>query len=97
MQSIVDELEFNFHLKDQELKQSTKRDRTYLRNLVLCTTQNGESHLAWCYLYYSKTHPLQDIDLVDETQKSGVIVKYEKKTYDEYREIVRQRELIELG
>ncbi len=111
LQSIVDELEFNFHLKDQKNKQDTKkdrledqenkqdikRDRTYLRNLVLCTTQNGESHLAWCYLYYSKTQPLQDIDLVNESQELGVVVKYEKKTHDEYEEIIRQRKLAKFG
>ena len=87
LQSILDELEFNFHYKHKSSDEKVKRDRVYLRNLVTCTTENGESHLAWCYLYFSKTEPL--IHLVRENYDE--IVQFEKKEYDEYIEIVKER------
>lgn len=86
LQSILDELEFNFHVKDQ--KKVKVRDRVYLRNLVTCTTENGESHLAWCYLYFSKTEHL--VHLVNEELDAEV--KFKQSHYAEYIEIINQRQ-----
>jgi gamma-glutamylcyclotransferase (GGCT)/AIG2-like uncharacterized protein YtfP len=87
LQSILDELEFNFHDKHKSSDKKEKRDRVYLRNLVTCTTENGESHLAWCYLYFSKIEPLRY--LVNENFDE--VVKFEKTEYDKYLKIIENR------
>lgn len=88
LQSILDELEFNFHVKDKQSAEKEKRDRVYLRNLVTCTTENGESHLAWCYLYFSKMEPLRHL----VNKNFDEVVKFEKPSYEEYLEIINQRQ-----
>jgi hypothetical protein len=83
LQSILDEFEFNFHKKIiKKSSESVTRDRVYLRNIITCTNQNGESYMAWCYLYHSKMHPLS----IRVEPKDG-IAKFEKISPAEFLEI----------
>lgn len=61
LQAILDEFEFNFHRDNGMTPGSTPRDRVYLRNIVVCHTEDGEAHLAWCYFYHSKKWPLKEL------------------------------------
>lgn len=92
VQAILDELEFNFHHNTKKKHKKHKpRDRVYLRNLISCYTQSGESYLAWCYLYYSREHSLNV--LVNENESLSTRVKFKKTTIKKYKSIVKQREV----
>ena len=61
--SRLDELEFNFdasnaaRARDPSLSTRQYPLRVYLRDVVNCTTTQGVSYLAWCYVY----HPIISI------------------------------------
>ncbi|MBL8471792.1 MAG: gamma-glutamylcyclotransferase [Rhodocyclaceae bacterium] len=83
IQHLLDELEFNFHRPGAPAQPGqVGRDRVYLRNIVSCYTESGESFLAWCYLYYSAEHPLEV--LIDENECIETLVEFKPITHAEF-------------
>ncbi|MBL8482526.1 MAG: gamma-glutamylcyclotransferase [Rhodocyclaceae bacterium] len=86
LQHHLDELEFNFHRPGvPSHPDAGGRDRVYLRNIISCYTESGESFLAWCYLYYSAEHPLEV--LIDENEHIETLVEFKPITHPEFLQL----------
>jgi len=94
LQLKLDELEFNFHYKDDT---SNKRPRTrvYLRNLIVCVDENGASHLAWCYIYHSIEPELRKLVAINNDLTAGV--EYTPIDCKTYEEMIENRGFTTLG
>lgn len=71
LQSVADLFEFNFHKETENLLGHLAKERVYLRNIVVCHTEKGESYLAWCYFYHSTEWPLNE--LIKANDDSGIV------------------------
>lgn len=89
LQSVADLFEFNFHKETECLLGHLATERVYLRNIVVCNTEGGETYLAWCYFYHSTRWPLNEII---KPNASGIVEFIEPslnksaiKSRDDYR------------
>lgn len=78
--ALFDEKEFNFHnLSDNN---NEKRKRVYIRTVISCTTEHGESVLAWAYIYVSTDH--KPSILVNPDCSFGADTEFIPISHDEY-------------
>lgn len=85
--ALFDEKEFNFY--DLSADKNLKRERVFIRTLISCHNEQGETILAWSYINVAKD--IRPSLLVNSDTKFGVDVDFKEISYEEYLELKKKR------
>ncbi len=84
---MLDDKEFNFH---NLTKRINTKSRVYIRTIITCHNEQGDTILAWAYVYVSKT--FRPSVLVNQNTSYGTDVEFIPITYDDYLAKLKQVE-----